>query len=107
MFPTSQMPEKSGRPSVIFGAGAVRFGLPSGRRGIPGVGCFTHCALVDAVNNTRTVIVASPVCCLMSVLPRVQAPRARRLALDDVIGRQDSRLLSLPRTGTGRENRTG
>ena len=31
-------PEKSGLPSAVRGAGAVKFGLPSAVRGIPGVG---------------------------------------------------------------------
>src|SRR5262245_46659094 len=33
-----QMPERSGLPSAVFGAGAARFALPSGSRGTPGVG---------------------------------------------------------------------
>ena len=37
-------PERSGLPSAVRGAGAVRFGLPSAVRGMPGVGCFSHCA---------------------------------------------------------------
>ena len=35
---TCHIPERSGLPSEIRGAGAVRFGVPSGRRGTPGVG---------------------------------------------------------------------
>jgi hypothetical protein len=31
-------PERSGLPSEVRGAGAERFGLPSGRRGMPVVG---------------------------------------------------------------------
>jgi hypothetical protein len=34
----SQMPEKSGLPSAVLGAGPFRFGLPSGVLGIPGDG---------------------------------------------------------------------
>src|SRR5688500_912216 len=41
-----QMPERSGLPSVVFGAGAERFGEPSGSRGIPGVLYPCHCAEV-------------------------------------------------------------
>src|ERR1700704_736117 len=37
-------PERSGLPSTVRGAGAVRFGLPFAARGIPGVGYFSHCA---------------------------------------------------------------
>jgi hypothetical protein len=40
----SQIPEKSGLPSAVRGAGAVRFGLPSAVRGMPGVRSFSHCA---------------------------------------------------------------
>jgi hypothetical protein len=35
---SSHSPEKSGLPPAVRGAGAARFGLPSGVRGIPGVG---------------------------------------------------------------------
>src|SRR5665213_3809845 len=41
---TSQMPERSGLPSRVRRAGAERFGLPSGVRGIPAVGYCTHWA---------------------------------------------------------------
>src|SRR2546427_12162931 len=37
-------PDRSGLPSAVRGAGAVRFGLPSAVRGMAGVGCVTHCA---------------------------------------------------------------
>ena len=33
-----QMPDRSGLPSDVRGAGADRLGLPSGSRGTPGVG---------------------------------------------------------------------
>jgi hypothetical protein len=36
--PVIQMPEKSGLPSAIRGAGAVMFTLPSAFRGTPAVG---------------------------------------------------------------------
>ncbi len=35
---TSQIPERSGLPSGVFGTEAARFGLPSAVRGIPAVG---------------------------------------------------------------------
>src|SRR5207248_2700167 len=38
-----QTPERSGLPSAVRGAVAVRLGLPFGKRGIPGVG-KSHCA---------------------------------------------------------------
>ena len=34
----NHMPEKSGLPSGVRGAGAFKSGAPSARRGIPGVG---------------------------------------------------------------------
>src|ERR1700720_1687762 len=40
----SHTPERSGFPSAVRGAGAVRFGLPPEVRGMPGVGRFSHCA---------------------------------------------------------------
>ena len=49
-----QMPEKSGLPSAVLGAGAFRFALPSGRRGIPGVGRFNHCACAVAAATRIT-----------------------------------------------------
>src|SRR5215831_9458988 len=39
-----QTPDKSGFPSEVRGAGAFRFGLPSGVRGVPGVGYAIHWA---------------------------------------------------------------
>src|SRR5215471_20501611 len=50
-----QIPEKSGLPSAVFGVGAFRFAAPLGRRGIPGVGRFNHCACAaDAAPTTAT-----------------------------------------------------
>src|SRR5262247_1463647 len=37
-------PDRSGWPSGVRGAGAERFGLPSGPRGIEPDGTFSHCA---------------------------------------------------------------
>src|SRR5438128_98686 len=39
-----QIPDRSGLPSGALGAGAERFGFPSGVRGIPDVGWRSHCA---------------------------------------------------------------
>src|SRR5262245_13060266 len=39
-----QTPERSGFPFAVRGGGAVRLGLPSAVRGIPGVGTSSHCA---------------------------------------------------------------
>src|SRR5437016_14042879 len=49
----SQIPDRSGWPSGNRGAGAERFGLPSGARGIAGAGTFTHCACAGAQIRTR------------------------------------------------------
>src|SRR5215471_17360082 len=38
LYLIAQRPERSGLPSFVLGAGAARFGLPSGSRGMPGVG---------------------------------------------------------------------
>src|SRR5262245_44120343 len=40
----SQIPERSGLPSAVLGAGAVRLGLPSLVLGTPGAGKDGHCA---------------------------------------------------------------
>src|SRR5438128_233956 len=37
-------PERSGLPSAVRGAAAVRFGFPPAARGMPGVAWFSHCA---------------------------------------------------------------
>src|SRR5262245_47137729 len=42
-----QIPEKSGLPSAVRGAGALRFGLPSDPFGTPGWGRNGHCADSD------------------------------------------------------------
>src|SRR5688572_21405380 len=42
-----QIPDRSGLPSAVRGAGAERFGLPSGPFGTFGVGCNGHCADSD------------------------------------------------------------
>src|SRR5579863_4929890 len=48
-----QMPERSGLPSALRGAGAARFGLPSRVRGVPLPGTCNHCA---AMAEHRTKI---------------------------------------------------
>src|SRR5207247_7110648 len=53
-----QIPVRSGLPSAVLGAGAVRFGFPLGRRGVFGSGTFTHCA--DAAPDmTRRIAIAA------------------------------------------------
>src|SRR5690242_7050431 len=52
------MPERSGLPSGALGTGAVRLGLPSEVRGIPGVGWLIHCALATAANQLVARIIS-------------------------------------------------
>src|SRR5436190_20806963 len=40
----AHIPEKSGLPSGVLGAGASRFGVPLLLWGAPAVGYFSHCA---------------------------------------------------------------
>ena len=55
-----QRPDRSGLPSAVRGAGAVRFGLPSAVRGMPLVGSFSHWACdasaVSTSDETRRAI---------------------------------------------------
>src|SRR5205814_4224060 len=48
-----QMPERSGLPSAVRGAGAVRFGLPSAVRGVRGTLTVIHCADTEAVSSRQ------------------------------------------------------
>src|SRR5579859_7477182 len=57
-----QSPERSGLPSAVFGAGAVRLGLPSAVRGIPEVLRCSHCAGADTGIAHRNRIRAAFVC---------------------------------------------
>src|SRR5215471_11257422 len=56
-----QMPDKSGLPSGCLGAGAVRFGLPSAVRGMPGVGYLIHCAESDLLVIAAPSMTASAI----------------------------------------------
>src|SRR5206468_5637295 len=51
-----QTPERSGLPSAVLGAGALRFGRPSGNLGTAGVGYDGHCAESDGESETAKVI---------------------------------------------------
>src|SRR5215813_12633280 len=51
-----QIPDKSGLPSTVRGAGAVRFGLPLAVRGMPGVGYFSHCAATVIVTANKIIM---------------------------------------------------
>src|SRR5262245_22266259 len=53
---TSQMPERSGLPSAVRGAGALRFTLPSAPCGTPGSARLGHCAETE---GERTVAMAT------------------------------------------------
>src|SRR6266705_3532317 len=50
-----QIPDKSGLPSAVRGAGAARFGLPFALRGMPGVGYFSHCAASVVVSANKII----------------------------------------------------
>src|SRR5262249_4730603 len=50
-----QIPDRSGLPSVVRGAGAVRSGLRSAVRGMLGVGWSTHCPASGVVNAYKMV----------------------------------------------------
>src|SRR2546428_6085163 len=51
--PTCQIPLRSGWPSWVRGAGAVRLGLPSLVRGVPGRGILIHWAWVWVVKERK------------------------------------------------------
>src|SRR6185295_17789222 len=51
-----QRPEKSGWPSAVFGAGAVRLNFPSAVLGTLGVGYFSHCAPAVPLTARRPAI---------------------------------------------------
>src|SRR2546427_10071171 len=55
----SQIPDKSGCPSMDRGAGALRFGEPLAVRGTPAVGEFNHCARAGAAITNEIVRVAA------------------------------------------------
>src|SRR5215510_13592143 len=56
--PGCHNPDISGWPSAVFGAGADRFGLPSGVRGIPAVGYLSHCGVGDAAITNAAMNIA-------------------------------------------------
>src|SRR5947199_1180783 len=57
----SEMPERSGLPSAVGGAGALRSGLPSAVRGTPAVGYFSHWAETEADRDAAHTIARMPV----------------------------------------------
>src|SRR6185436_5727776 len=68
---TAQMPERSGFPSAVRGAGAERFGRPSGNRGIAGEGYVAHWPRAVAASHRQHEMVATADCILPfpSILP--------------------------------------
>src|SRR4051812_23884061 len=50
-------PDRSGLSSSVRGAGAARFGLPSGVRGKPGVEWCSHCAPSGTLKATVTTAI--------------------------------------------------
>src|SRR6266853_2920145 len=52
----TQMPDKSGLPSAVRGAGASRFGSPAAVFGTHAVGYFTHCAPTGKAVATSSAI---------------------------------------------------
>jgi len=70
----------SGLPSAVLGAGAARFGFPSGSRGMPAVGYLCHCGADDADITKSARIIAKE---LMTILlgsaevPRLSLPLNR------------------------------
>src|ERR1700736_3634649 len=53
------MPDRSGLPSAVRGAGADRFGLLSGVRGMPGDFIVSHCAAKGADSKNAKVVTAA------------------------------------------------
>src|SRR5258708_26305098 len=50
-------PARSGLPSAVRGAGAVRFGLPAAVRGMPGVRYCAHCAASGVIHAVKMIAV--------------------------------------------------
>src|SRR5882762_9491026 len=67
-----QTPVRSGLPSAVRGAGAAMLGVPSGRRGVPGVGYLSHCAAAvverSDAKSARAAALDGPID-LMGLLP--------------------------------------
>src|SRR4030095_17253477 len=68
----AQIPERSGLPSAARGAGAARFGVPSGRCGTPAVGYLIHCA--GAGTDSKTAMSGMANDCRIDFVPILQAP---------------------------------
>ena len=57
-----QMPERSGFPSAVLGAGALKFGSPVGVLGTPGTGNGGHCANSDGERTATSAITPMALC---------------------------------------------
>src|SRR5258708_3363614 len=70
------MPDKSGLPSDVRGAGAVRFGFPSAVRGIPGVGKLNHWAHrgTASMHAAATIAILSMAILSMAILSMAILP---------------------------------
>src|ERR1700674_1304460 len=62
-----QIPERSGLPYGIFGAGAVRFGLPSAVRGTLGVLLVSHCAEAEQLKSPANAMIRR-LCMMLPVI---------------------------------------
>src|SRR5688572_9870222 len=60
------MPERSGLPFGALGVRALRLGLPSAVRGIPGVRVFNHCPAAGIAPNNTTAVARTTAPCLMA-----------------------------------------
>src|SRR4029434_164049 len=68
----AQIPERSGLPSAARGAGAARFGVPSGRGGTPAVGYLIHFAAAGTDSKTAMSGIANDR--RIDFVPILQAP---------------------------------
>src|SRR6266852_2670604 len=81
-----QIPDKSTFPSLLRGAGAARFGLPSAVLGTSGVGYVSHCAdargsikATPSAPARRTTLNLANVCMCTPHLVNWQRDSSRRL----------------------------
>src|SRR5262245_58203103 len=66
----SHVPEKSGWPSAVRGAGACRWGDPSANLGTPGVGYCSHCARAGTASSVA--IIAAQISLQASFMERLR-----------------------------------
>src|SRR5438105_947815 len=80
----SHMPDRSGLPSAVLGAGAPRFGCPLGILGTPAVGYFSHCAprgaaIAIIATITLFIILTPDLFCFPASGPRLAGPAHKNL----------------------------